>query len=124
MTIDYTLNLLSAARPARYSTDCRHIWQHLVAVHGLQDPTPEGAPLTEKIRLRPVGRCAYSSPRGVRKIDASEPRLIQALLEPFHIGSILVGECKSTACVETEGSIVETGRTHYRAVHAHLFHAP
>ncbi|MEX2489876.1 MAG: CoA transferase [Pseudomonadales bacterium] len=38
--------------PIILAGDFRHIWRQLVAVHGIQDPTPEGAPLSEKIRLR------------------------------------------------------------------------
>lgn len=38
--------------PVILAGDFRHIWRQLVAVHGMQDPTPEGAPLSEKIRLR------------------------------------------------------------------------
>jgi len=32
--------------------DFRHIWRQIVKVHGVVDPTPEGAPLADKIRLR------------------------------------------------------------------------
>ncbi len=38
--------------PIILAGDFRHIWRQLVAIHGVQDPTPDGAPLSEKIRLR------------------------------------------------------------------------
>ncbi|MBD3646131.1 MAG: CoA transferase [Pseudomonadales bacterium] len=38
--------------PIILAGDFRHIWKQLVTIHGMQDPTPEGAPLSEKIRLR------------------------------------------------------------------------
>lgn len=38
--------------PIILAGDFRHIWKQLVAIHGMQDPTPAGAPLSEKIRLR------------------------------------------------------------------------
>lgn len=34
------------------AADFRHVWKQLVKVHGFTDPTPAGAPLSEKIRLR------------------------------------------------------------------------
>lgn len=34
------------------AADFRHVWKQLVIVHGFEDPTPPGAPLTEKFRLR------------------------------------------------------------------------
>jgi crotonobetainyl-CoA:carnitine CoA-transferase CaiB-like acyl-CoA transferase len=34
------------------AADFRHVWKQLVKVHNFTDPTPAGAPLAEKIRLR------------------------------------------------------------------------
>ncbi|MFQ5698228.1 MAG: CaiB/BaiF CoA transferase family protein [Myxococcota bacterium] len=38
--------------PVMLSGDFRWIWRQLVKVHGVTDPTPTGAPLADKIRLR------------------------------------------------------------------------
>lgn len=38
--------------PVMLAGDFRHIWRQIVAVHGVLDPTPPGARLEEKIRLR------------------------------------------------------------------------
>ncbi len=38
--------------PIVMAADFRHVWKQLVKVHNFTDPTPPGAPLAEKIRLR------------------------------------------------------------------------
>jgi crotonobetainyl-CoA:carnitine CoA-transferase CaiB-like acyl-CoA transferase len=38
--------------PIVLAADFRHVWKQLVKVHNFTDPTPPGAPLAEKIRLR------------------------------------------------------------------------
>ncbi len=45
--------------PIVMAADFRHVWKQLVEVHGMTDPTPAGAPLSEKIRLRREQVTAY-----------------------------------------------------------------
>ena len=47
--------------PILISADFRHLWRLLTTVHGVEDPTPEGAALDTKIRLRRESVAAYMS---------------------------------------------------------------
>lgn len=61
--------------PIVMAADFRHVWKQLVKVHDFTDPTPAGAPLTEKFRLRREKVTDYFS-----SFDSRES-LVQALDE-------------------------------------------
>lgn len=49
----------TGAGPILISADFRHLWRLLTTVHEIEDPTPEGADLDTKIRLRRAAVGAY-----------------------------------------------------------------